>query len=177
MIIPADPVTAIYWEDGTKYIHISPSKWWYPVVVLEYLLPYLDCDTTLTVSTSEDDYIPNDVVDVDFRMIQECPPLFAVTYCDDFHFLKYYMVKNNLVGNDAALDRVENYLWKQDQLYDIMMQERSNNVIITKDNCEKQIYLDDWNDGDMDPEVHTRIGHLGRGPGHIKNPLELLSLN
>ncbi|KAG8173156.1 hypothetical protein JTE90_017591 [Oedothorax gibbosus] len=60
------------------------------------------------------------------------------------------------------------------KLYGIMLQERSSLVNISRDGFETRIVLTDWDDEDIDPEVHTLIGHLGQGDGHVQNPLALL---
>ncbi|KAG8180128.1 hypothetical protein JTE90_027082 [Oedothorax gibbosus] len=96
-MIPADPNTAIYREDGTRYIHISPSPLRYSVVVMNYILPYMDYNTTLTVCASEDEYIPVEPVEVEFRLVQEDPRLFALNF---FYFDLDLISMSIQQGND-----------------------------------------------------------------------------
>ncbi|KAG8173292.1 hypothetical protein JTE90_019196 [Oedothorax gibbosus] len=168
-----NPVTAIYREDNSQ-IHISPSHEHYPSVVRDFILPHVDFFTTLVVVAGDDDYAVDDVTEIEFRFVQEHPSLFAITHCNDYHFLKFYMVKNNLVSANAPLDVLDNFLWQDYELYGIMLQERSSLVNISRDGFETRIVLTDWDDEDIDPEVHTLIGHLGQGDGHVQNPLALL---
>lgn len=163
-------LTAIYQDDSE--IHISPSRERYPTVVRDFILPHLDFFTKLYVIAGDTEYGVDQQTEIEFRLVQESPSLFAVTACDDYEFLHYYMTKNNLVSNRAQRDEVECYLWQDYELFGIMLQEKSSLVTITRDGCDKRIVLTDWDDGDVDPE--TLIAHLGRGPGHIRNPLGLL---
>ncbi|KAG8175913.1 hypothetical protein JTE90_015017 [Oedothorax gibbosus] len=168
-----NPITAIYRESNSE-IHLSPSHEHYPSVVRDFILPHVDFFTTLVVVAGDNDYLIDDVTEIEFRLVQEHPSLFAITNCNDDHFLKYYMVKNNLVSEDTPLDVLDHFLWKDYVLYGIMLQERSSLVNISRDGFETRIVSTDWDDEDIDPEVHTLIGHLGQGDGHVQNSLALL---
>ncbi|KAG8171288.1 hypothetical protein JTE90_027176 [Oedothorax gibbosus] len=170
-----DCAIAMYRGNDILAYHISPSPLWYPVIVKQYILPHVDLFTTLTVQALEDYYIPFQLVEIKFRLYQENPKLFVVVECEDFHFLEFYMWKNEMIADDM-FDVIENFLWTEDALYEIMIQKYSNFVTITKDDHDVPIFLTDFTDEYIRaPEQHCLIGHIGQRAGFIRNPLVVLS--
>ncbi|KAG8177700.1 hypothetical protein JTE90_018322 [Oedothorax gibbosus] len=70
----------------------------------------------LTVCAAGDDYIPVDPVEVEFRLVQESLPLFVVTDCQDFQFLRFYMMECHLVAMDAPLNVTESFSMERGRL-------------------------------------------------------------